>query len=80
MLLNVVGVSARMVQNVLQRYPTPRALAEAIDAHARACALRGAPEAHGGWLLAEVLVPGHCRRKLSEAVSDFFCRRDLAAT
>ena len=57
MLLNVHGLSAEMVANVLQRYPTPRALAEALDAHGRACALRGLPTEQAGWLLEEVLVP-----------------------
>lgn len=77
MLLNIVGVTAPMVQNVLQRYPTPRALVEAIDGHARACALRQAAPLQCKWLLEDLLVPGHRRRKLSETVCNFFCVRDL---
>jgi hypothetical protein len=32
MLLNIHGLSAEMVHHILQRHPTPRALAEAMDA------------------------------------------------
>ena len=58
-----------MVANVLHKHPTPRALAEAMDAHARACTLRNLPGGHAKWLLAEDLVPGKKRRKLSETVA-----------
>ena len=77
MLLNIHGLSAPMVSNVLQRHPTPRALAEALDSHARACSLRSLPADHSGWLLAEVLVSGKKRRKLSENVTHFFTLADL---
>ena len=79
MLLNINGVSAPMVQNVLQRYPTPRALAEALESHGRACAARGLPPIEAKWLLDDVLLPGRRRRKLSETVCDFFLLHDLRA-
>ena len=41
--------------------------------------MRGLPTAHAGWLLAEDLVPGKKRRKLSETVTDFFCLDELPA-
>ena len=69
------GLALRVVD--LLQHPTPRALAEAMDAHERACTFRGLPDAHKGWLLAEVLVPGKKRRKMSEVVTRFFCEEDL---
>ena len=77
MLLNIHGLTAPMVSNVLQCHPTPRALAEALDSHGRACAQRDLGGGHAKWLLAEELVPGKKRRKLSEAVTDFFVLEDL---
>ena len=77
MLLNIHGLSAEMVANILQRHPTPRALAEALDSHGRACDLRGLPPEQRGWLLAEDLVPGKKRRKLAGDVTRFFCDEDL---
>ena len=77
MLLNIHGLTAPMVANVLHKHPTPRALAEAMDAHARACTLRNLPGGHAKWLLAEDLVPGKKRRKLSETVTDFLTLEDL---
>ena len=77
MLLNIHGLTAPMVANVLQKHPTPRALAEAMDAHGRACSLRGLPEKHAKWLLADDLVPGKKRRKLSETVTEFFVLDEL---
>ena len=78
MLLNVHGLSAPMVANVIARYPTPRCLAEAIDSHRRACELRGgAAEKASGWLLADVLVPGKTRRKMSETLTSFFVLDEL---
>ncbi|KAL1519336.1 hypothetical protein AB1Y20_022862 [Prymnesium parvum] len=77
MLLNIAGVNAPMVQNVLHRYPTPLSLVEAIDHHRRACTLRGLPALEGKWLLADILVPGCRRQRLSETITDFFCKSDL---
>ena len=77
MLLNIHGLSAPMIGEILRRYPTPRALAEALDDHQRGCAKRGLPTAHAGWLLADELVPGKRRRKMSEVITDFFCRENV---
>lgn len=77
--LQVHGLSAPMVTNLLHRFPTPRALAEALDSHARACELRELPAEQSRWLLAEVFVPGKKRRKLSETVSSFFMAEELPA-
>ena len=77
MLLNVHGLSAEMVSQLLARHPTPRALAEALDAHKRECDARGLPREQGGWRLAEELVPGKKRRKLSQLVTAFFCDEEL---
>ena len=46
--LQIVGLSAPMVSNVLQRYPTPRALCEAFELNARACAARDSPRPRRG--------------------------------
>ena len=48
-----------------------------MDAHGRACMLRGVPDARTKWLLSEDLVPGKKRRKLSETLTDFFTLEDL---
>ena len=71
MLLNLHGLSPPMIANVLAKYPSPRALAEAMECHERACVARGLPSAHARWLLADDLVPGKRRRKLSETITDF---------
>lgn len=76
MLLNLHGLTPPMIANVLAKYPTPSALVEAIDAHASECAARGLPTEHARWLLAEVLVPGKKRKKMSESITDFFCQHE----
>ena len=75
MLLNVHGLSAAKVAHVLARYPTPRRIVEAVDAHKAACATAR----EEGWLFAEVLEPGRRLRKLSETLTAFVSDEVYAA-
>ena len=75
MLLNVHGLSAAKVAHVLARYPTPRRIVEAVDAHRAACATAR----EEGWLFAEVLEPGRRLRKLSETLTAFVSDEVYAA-
>ena len=75
MLLNVHGLSAAKVAHVLARYPTPRRIVEAVDAHKAACATAR----EEGWLFAEVLEPGRRLRKLSETLTAFVSDETYAA-
>ena len=44
---------------------------------ARACEQRKLPPDHAGWMLAEELIPGKKRRKMSATVTSFLCDVDL---
>ena len=77
MLLSVHGMATDKVARLLERYPTPREVAEALEAHRRECAARGEPK-EAGWLFAELLEPGKRRRALSEKLTEFFDSREYA--
>ena len=48
-----------------------------MEEHERDCADKGLPAEQTGWLLAEELVPGKKRRKLSTDVTRFLRQADL---
>ena len=71
MLLNIHGLTPPMIANILAKHPTPSDLADAMDAHASNCAAGAGHANQAQWLLADELVPGKRRRKMSETITEF---------
>jgi hypothetical protein len=73
MLLSLDGLGAPKIEHLLSRYPTARAVCEALEAHRVRC--QGAGLQPGsreeGWLFADLLEPGHSRKALSHKLTAF---------
>ena len=67
------GLTASMVERLLERWAAPAELMAALESHE---SVWGSGSKEAGWLFAEVLEPGNMKYKLSERLTDFFWKFD----